>query len=246
MATSKQNITQLLLDFKQNHKLQVKLNSLRIHPSESLKYLGIYLDSTLSGKTHCTALSSKLRRANGILSKIRHYVPTDQLKSIYHAIFSSHLSYGAQVWGQNIDEKHIISKLQNRALRIMNYFEHPRSDANQLYKTSSILKIKDTVKMNNILFLHDYINDLLPGCYQNEFHLLGRAYTSNTIRNSMLGCPNISKKNTTPFGLNSISYQSISCWNSLIKLFKRNLALLPRQKLKARLKLYFLSHYRST
>ena len=150
--------------FKHNHELKVKLNGLRIYPSESLKYLGIYLDSTLSGKNHCTVLSSKLRRANGILSKIRHYVPIEQLKAIYHAIFSSHLSYGAQVWGQNLDEKHNISKLQNRVLRIMN-FQHPHSDANQLYKNCQILRIKDTVKMNNILFLHDNINDSLPGCY---------------------------------------------------------------------------------
>ena len=97
--------------------------------------------------------------------------------------------------------------------------------------------------MNNILFLHDYINDSLPGCYQNEFHLLERAYTSITTRNSMLGCLNVPKRKTTTFGLNSISYQSISCWNSLTKLFKCNLALLPTHKLKAILKLHFLSNY---
>ena len=64
-------------------------------------------------------------------------------------------------------------------------FQHPHSDANQLYKNCQILRIKDTVKMNNILFLHDYINDSLPGCYQNEFHLLDRAYTSITTRNTV-------------------------------------------------------------
>ena len=41
----------------------------------------------------------KLNRANGMLSKIRHYVPKTELKSIYYAIFASHLRYGCQIWG---------------------------------------------------------------------------------------------------------------------------------------------------
>ena len=53
-------------------------------PSESIKYLGIYLaDSSLSGKVQCNILSKNLKRANGMLMKIRHYVHPDYLKSIY-------------------------------------------------------------------------------------------------------------------------------------------------------------------
>ena len=36
-----------------------------------------------------------------MLSKVRHYVPKEELKSIYHAIFSSHMTYGCQIWGQS-------------------------------------------------------------------------------------------------------------------------------------------------
>ena len=43
----------------------------------------------------------KLNRANGILAKSRHYVPPKKLQDIYHAIFSSHLTYGSQIWGQS-------------------------------------------------------------------------------------------------------------------------------------------------
>ena len=42
-------------------------------------------------------------RANGILSKSRHYVSPNILKEIYYAIFSSHLTYGSQIWGQSIN-----------------------------------------------------------------------------------------------------------------------------------------------
>ena len=108
------------------------MNGHRIRLSDSIKYLGIYIDSTLSGRVHCEILTKKLKRANGMLSKIRHYVPSTELRSIYYAIFSSHMTYGAQIWGQTItthNEK--ILKLQNRAMRIIS-FSHYQADAEPL------------------------------------------------------------------------------------------------------------------
>ena len=59
-----------------DYKFNIKINGHKIYPSEFIKYLGIYLDTTLSGKHHCELLSIKLKRANGMLSKIRHYIFT--------------------------------------------------------------------------------------------------------------------------------------------------------------------------
>ena len=38
----------------------LKMNGHLVRPSEYIKYLGIYLDSTLSGKAHCDILVKKL------------------------------------------------------------------------------------------------------------------------------------------------------------------------------------------
>ena len=35
-----------------------------------------------------------------MLSKIRHYVDTNTIRSLYFSIFSSHINYCCQVWGQ--------------------------------------------------------------------------------------------------------------------------------------------------
>ena len=44
------------------------MNGKVVYPSEYIKYLGIYLDETLSGKTHyCDELTKKLNIANGSL-----------------------------------------------------------------------------------------------------------------------------------------------------------------------------------
>ena len=135
------------------------MNGLKLTPTDHIKYLGIYLDSTLSGKHHCEILCNKLKRANGMLSKVRHYVPKEELKSIYYAIFSSHMTYGCQVWGQRYSS-HLdkIFKLQNRALRIINFADF-RANSNPLYANNKILKLQDFIKLQNCLL----ISILTPG-----------------------------------------------------------------------------------
>ena len=96
------------------------MNGLRIRPSETIKYLGIYLDSNLTGKSQSNEVKCKLKRAYGMLSKARYYVPPTELLSIYYAIFSSHMTYSCQVWGQqNSTVTTAISRLQNIAKRII-------------------------------------------------------------------------------------------------------------------------------
>ena len=92
--------------FKSNQKkfegdLKIKLCGKRLYPTESVKYLGIKIDTTLSWQYHVNDLSIKLNRANALLFKIRKYVSLKILKSIYFAIFDSYLSYCCLVWAQN-------------------------------------------------------------------------------------------------------------------------------------------------
>ena len=53
----------------------------RNYSSSYIKYPGIFLDENLNWKKHISILSSKLRRANGALAKLHHFVPTKTLTS---------------------------------------------------------------------------------------------------------------------------------------------------------------------
>ena len=66
----------------------------RLHPTKSVKYLGINIDENLTWFDHNNT-AIKLNRANAMLFKVR------ELKSIYNAIFDCHLNYANTVWGQN-------------------------------------------------------------------------------------------------------------------------------------------------
>ena len=229
--------------FKPEYDFKIKLNGHKLFPANNIKYLGVYLDSTLSGKAHCSVLASKLRRANGLLSKIRHYVPKKELISIYHALFSSHLTYGEQIWGQNRNcQTEMISKLQNRALRTIN-FADLNDDPNPLYKRDDILKINDLVKLKNVLFVYDFLHNSLPACFNEEFVKLANVYTSVRTRSAETGCLFAPRRKTTEYGLQSISQQCIATWNTYTALFKCNLTELSRSNLKLKVEQHLLQQY---
>ena len=54
--------------------LKVKLSGKRLYPTESVKYLGVKIDTSLSWQYHVNDLSVKLNRANALLFKMRKYV----------------------------------------------------------------------------------------------------------------------------------------------------------------------------
>ena len=89
-----------------------------------VKYLGIYLDEYLDWYPHVNHLSHKLVKANAMLCKLCHYVNEATIKSIYYAIFHSHLSYVCTAWGQNLNPKHRINLLQKKAIRISSFAQY--------------------------------------------------------------------------------------------------------------------------
>ena len=73
--------------------LKLKFNGKRLYTTDSIKYLGLKIDENLNWHQQINNVAVKLNRANAMLSKIRHFVDKNTLKSIYRAIFESHLFY---------------------------------------------------------------------------------------------------------------------------------------------------------
>ena len=153
---------------KFNDTVKIKLSGKRIYPTASVKYLGVKIDQRLTWQHHINDLSVKLNRANALLFKIRKFVDDKILRSIYFAIFESNLNYCSLVWAQNYNAINRLVILQKRALIIMNY--QPRnSHTSPLFRKTSVLKLKDKINLENILFITKSINNLLPSLFNNWF-----------------------------------------------------------------------------
>ena len=210
----------------------LKLLGKQIYPSSSVKYLGVCIDEHLSWKPHIFETANKLRRANGALSKLRHYIPLKTLVAIYHAIFSSHMRYACQVWGlcDNV-ACHRILTLQKCALRLIT-FNAPRSPSNPIFSNLGILKFFDLVEVLNILFVHQHSNRDLPEYLLNTLNLSKTSHSFNT-RGSTLGLLQLSSVKTKFYGLNSFSSLSIQQWNRLQRSFPNiNLCEISKSNLK--------------
>ena len=238
--------TELIIFRHKSKRLEtpkIKINGKRLTPSPFIKYLGVYIDEHLTWHKQVSELSLKLRRANGALSKIRHFVPLNTLLNIYHALFNSHLIYACQAWGQcetSITKRTFI--LQKSAMRLMSFspFQSPSSPLFSLFR---IPKIFDLVHIANILFIHQFFNSALPADILSTFKFSKLVHTYNTRGNS-LSLLNLPSVNTTSFGLGSLSKRAINQWNSFQRLNPNtNLSSLPYSKLKSMISSHILNSY---
>ena len=65
-----------------NSDFQISINYNLIDRTNTVKYLGVYLNSDLSWKTHIDYLAKRLSNVCGMIYKLRHFVPTRTLKVV--------------------------------------------------------------------------------------------------------------------------------------------------------------------
>ena len=69
-----------------------------IKPQNTVTYLGVELDETLYVDNHVKSIKKKVSKTLGMLSHIRHLLPTQVRKQVYSALVLSHLNYCSSVW----------------------------------------------------------------------------------------------------------------------------------------------------
>ena len=196
-------------------EINIKMNGKRLFSSPYIRYLGILLDEHLSWTPHVMELTKKLNRSNSMLSKIRHYVDRDTIRSLYFTLFSSHINYCCQVWGQN--GSYILNKilsLQRCALRIIN-FKPFRSDVTHLFHSLNIPSFPNLVRIANLLFVFDSLTHNLPPSIDKYFTLSQEIHSYHT-RNAKNGKLVLPAFKCVKYGKYSIKYQCANEWNRSI------------------------------
>ena len=88
--------TELVIFKRQMKKLdspiKIKLSCKRLYPSKSVKYLGIKINENSNWKQKIQDITITLNRANALLSITRNYITKHTLRTIYLAIFDSHIN----------------------------------------------------------------------------------------------------------------------------------------------------------
>ena len=97
------------------------INGKNVKKVTNAKFLGVFIDEKLDWSAHLTYLTKKLRSVSGAICRIRQSIPVEYYKTIYTALFESHLSFGISVWGvalkQNGSDK--IFTTQKHTIRVL-------------------------------------------------------------------------------------------------------------------------------
>ena len=99
---------------------KLHINDCEVPEVEFTKFLGVTMDNKLSWLPHIDALCKKLKSACSLLKRMRHNIPAEHFKSIYYALFESHLSYCITVFGNaNKAITNRLFVLQKHCIRIL-------------------------------------------------------------------------------------------------------------------------------
>ena len=136
----------------------------QIEKVANFKFLGITLDTNLNWHSHVMELGNKLSRTNGVLSRLKNFIPASVLITIYNALFLSHLNYGITCWGFNNCSR--ITHLQKRAIRNVTKSKY-NAHTEPLFKLLSTPKLEDIFKLSCLKIYYKYHNNSLPVFFSN-------------------------------------------------------------------------------
>lgn len=109
--------------------------------SDKVKFLGVYIDSTLNFSYHIEAMISKLNSVCFSLKVLTTCVDIKILKKVYFSNFESILTYGLIIWGgTSLENFTRIFKIQKRALRII-VRAHFDDSCKELFKNLKVMTL---------------------------------------------------------------------------------------------------------
>ena len=199
----------------------ILINKAAITEEQYVKYLGILIDSQLTFKFHIDELNKKISRAIGVLYKLRPYVTSKILSSVYYAIIYPFLLYGILIWG-NASNTHLmpIFILQKKFVRMATLNDGypvvpgPLVHTPPLFYKLRLLTIYEIFKLQLGKLIYESINDIGPTKNVIKFTNVSEIHCLNT---RYANCSNLYPNNarTTRYGLKGLQNEAKDLWATL-------------------------------
>lgn len=113
--------------------------NLPLEKKDTVRFLGVVLDSQLRWSPHIDYIKKKLASACYSLKSMRGLVATDTLKIMYYSYFESIMRYGLEMWGNSCEILSILL-LQKKAVRIIDNAAF-REHCKPIFKKHKILTV---------------------------------------------------------------------------------------------------------
>jgi len=189
---------------------KVNINNHIISPEDNLKYLGV-LDNKLNWKPHIQKLKTQLS-ACGILSKPKQYRILPVLKVVYNSLIHPYRNYSILNWWRASNAAiQLLSKLQNKAIKIMNPTN--TGSPEEHFQHLNILCLPKLYSFSVGKCTHSFHNKLLPNHFYEYFiplssihyHSTRLATSKNLFLPRVYSCP----------GKCSLTFAGLKVWSSI-------------------------------
>lgn len=140
----------------------IRVDGQELQEVNSIKYLGIYLQSNLTWDMHIRYLKSKLSSVIGILFKFRYAFDHNTKFLLYQSLIQSQLNYMAIIYGyRQSSELRSLQRLQNKSLKCVAGvpLSYPtRSLFCNLFP--NVLPVHGIYKFQTILYVYKCLNNI--------------------------------------------------------------------------------------
>jgi hypothetical protein len=178
----------------------------------SIKFLGVHIDSKLNFKNHIKCLRLKLARLVGLSYAIGPNLNMIAARSFYFSLVHSQLIFGVIFWGvaytTDIEPLQIS---QNKIIRNLFRDKINYNSTSHLYSELGILKIKDIKKLEacKAIYKAQHLNSFIP--FKGLLDKLNWSHNYVTRGLAAFRLPHV----RTTGEKNDFLFQSVLYWNSL-------------------------------
>ena len=128
----------------------IQINGSNIEFVENLMFLGITINNKLNWSSHINKVTTNISKTVGILNKLRYFLPSGILQTIYNTLILPHMIYGTLAWGRHTKVIHNIKKRAIRIIATRKYNAHTEP----LFKQLHLLKACDICKLQELKCYH--------------------------------------------------------------------------------------------
>ena len=152
------------------------------HPIEFVShfnFLGVHLDTSLNWGYHVDLTAKKIAKVNGILNKLKNFLPKKILLIIYNSLILPHLNYGALLWENNSSK---LLTLQKKSVRIISGSRY-NAHTYPLFKELNLLQCPDICSLQAYKFCFKLENKTLPAYFHSGIFVKSQDVHDHFVRN---------------------------------------------------------------
>jgi hypothetical protein len=190
----------------------VNINSFNVPFSKSLKYLGVYLEPSLTWNYHIATTKRKVMPLVINFSRIRNLIDQCTAKLFYTSLIRPILEYASPVlFSMSVTNSSILETIQNKCIQII-LQENPRVSSHYIREQTNIPSLANRRKFLFLCEFYQLFNNLSPSLSSMYFENAPMTnYTLRSSSSSKLYIPGMNKS----IGQRSLQYLGPHTFNTL-------------------------------